>query len=44
MMFQLGGMGQGAKRPCYSRQTRDRAFFSKPYLLDVSSARSICCP
>jgi CRISPR-associated protein Cmr6 len=25
MMFQLGGIGQGARRPCYSRQTRDRA-------------------
>jgi len=25
MMFQLGGIGQGARRPCYSRQTRQRA-------------------
>jgi CRISPR-associated protein Cmr6 len=25
MMFHLGGVGQGARRPCYSRQTRDRA-------------------
>ncbi|MDR9404024.1 MAG: hypothetical protein RI580_11350 [Halothece sp. Uz-M2-17] len=25
MMFQLGGIGQGARRPCYSRQTRERA-------------------
>jgi CRISPR-associated protein Cmr6 len=25
LMFQLGGIGQGARRPCYSRQTRDRA-------------------
>ncbi|WP_206751853.1 RAMP superfamily CRISPR-associated protein, partial [Chroococcidiopsis cubana] len=25
LMFHLGGIGQGARRPCYSRQTRDRA-------------------
>lgn len=25
MMFHLGGIGQGARRPCYSRQTRERA-------------------
>jgi CRISPR-associated protein Cmr6 len=25
MMINLGGMGQGARRPCYSRQNRDRA-------------------
>ncbi|MUL38192.1 RAMP superfamily CRISPR-associated protein [Gloeocapsopsis dulcis] len=25
MMFHLGGVGQGARRPCYSRKTRDRA-------------------
>ncbi|MEB3360324.1 MAG: RAMP superfamily CRISPR-associated protein [Synechococcales bacterium] len=25
MMFHLGGIGQGARRPCYSRKTRDRA-------------------
>ncbi len=25
LMFNLGGIGQGARRPCYSRQTRDRA-------------------
>jgi CRISPR-associated protein Cmr6 len=25
MMFHLGGIGQGARRPCYSRQNRDRA-------------------
>jgi CRISPR-associated protein Cmr6 len=25
MMFHLGGIGQGARRPCYSRQTRGRA-------------------
>ena len=25
MMFHLGGVGQGARRPCYSRQTRERA-------------------
>jgi len=25
MMFHLGGVGQGARRPCYSRRTRDRA-------------------
>ena len=25
MMFHLGGIGQGARRPCYSRRTRDRA-------------------
>ena len=24
MMFHLGGVGQGARRPCYSRQDRDR--------------------
>lgn len=24
MMFHLGGVGQGARRPCYSRQNRDR--------------------
>jgi CRISPR-associated protein Cmr6 len=23
-MFHLGGVGQGARRPCYSRQDRDR--------------------
>ncbi|MEP1080036.1 type III-B CRISPR module RAMP protein Cmr6 [Leptolyngbya sp. PL-A3] len=25
MMFHLGGLGQGARRPCYSRSTRERA-------------------
>ena len=25
MMFHLGGIGQGARRPCYSRRSRDRA-------------------
>jgi CRISPR-associated protein Cmr6 len=25
LMFHLGGIGQGARRPCYSRQTRERA-------------------
>jgi CRISPR-associated protein Cmr6 len=25
MMINLGGMGQGARRPCYSRKNRDRA-------------------
>ncbi len=25
LMFNLGGIGQGARRPCYSRKTRDRA-------------------
>jgi CRISPR-associated protein Cmr6 len=25
MMFNLGGIGQGARRPCYSRKTRERA-------------------
>lgn len=25
MMFHLGGLGQGARRPCYSRKTRERA-------------------
>ncbi len=25
IMFQLGGIGQGARRPCYSRHNRDRA-------------------
>lgn len=25
MMFHLGGIGQGARRPCYSRQSRERA-------------------
>lgn len=25
MMFHLGGIGQGARRPCYSRKNRDRA-------------------
>ena len=25
MMFHLGGIGQGARRPCYSRKTRNRA-------------------
>jgi CRISPR-associated protein Cmr6 len=25
LMFHLGGIGQGARRPCYSRKTRDRA-------------------
>ncbi len=25
MMFHLGGIGQGARRPCYSRKTRERA-------------------
>jgi CRISPR-associated protein Cmr6 len=25
MMFHLGGVGQGARRPCYSRATRNRA-------------------
>lgn len=25
MLFHLGGIGQGARRPCYSRQNRDRA-------------------
>jgi len=25
MMFHLGGIGQGARRPCYSRQNRERA-------------------
>ncbi len=25
MMFRLGGIGQGARRPCYSRKNRDRA-------------------
>ncbi len=25
MMFHLGGLGQGARRPCYSRQNRERA-------------------
>jgi CRISPR-associated protein Cmr6 len=25
LMFHLGGIGQGARRPCYSRRTRDRA-------------------
>ena len=25
LMVNLGGIGQGARRPCYSRQTRDRA-------------------
>jgi CRISPR-associated protein Cmr6 len=25
LMFHLGGVGQGARRPCYSRKTRDRA-------------------
>ncbi|MCC5899809.1 MAG: type III-B CRISPR module RAMP protein Cmr6 [Phormidium sp. BM_Day4_Bin.17] len=25
MMFHLGGVGQGARRPCYSRKTRERA-------------------
>ena len=25
MMFHLGGIGQGARRPCYSRNNRDRA-------------------
>ena len=25
MMFHLGGIGQGARRPCYSRKTRDHA-------------------
>ncbi len=25
LMFHLGGVGQGARRPCYSRQNRDRA-------------------
>ncbi len=25
MMFHLGGIGQGARRPCYSRKTQDRA-------------------
>ena len=25
MMFHLGGIGQGARRPCYSRQTREYA-------------------
>jgi CRISPR-associated protein Cmr6 len=25
MMFHLGGVGQGARRPCYSRQNRERA-------------------
>lgn len=25
LMFHLGGIGQGARRPCYSRRSRDRA-------------------
>ena len=25
LMFRLGGIGQGARRPCYSRKTRERA-------------------
>lgn len=25
MMFHLGGLGQGARRPCYSRKSRERA-------------------
>lgn len=25
MMFRLGGLGQGARRPCYSRKNRERA-------------------
>lgn len=25
MMFHLGGIGQGARRPCYSRESRERA-------------------
>jgi len=25
LMFHLGGIGQGARRPCYSRRTRERA-------------------
>ncbi|MDB9313720.1 RAMP superfamily CRISPR-associated protein [Spirulina sp. CS-785/01] len=25
LLFNLGGIGQGARRPCYSRQNRDRA-------------------
>ncbi|AFY74781.1 uncharacterized protein predicted to be involved in DNA repair (RAMP superfamily) [Synechococcus sp. PCC 7502] len=25
LMFNLGGIGQGARRPCYSRKTRERA-------------------
>jgi CRISPR-associated protein Cmr6 len=25
LMFHLGGVGQGARRPCYSRQSRERA-------------------
>jgi len=25
LMFNMGGIGQGARRPCYSRQNRDRA-------------------
>lgn len=25
LMFHLGGIGQGARRPCYSRKTRERA-------------------
>ncbi|MBD2097720.1 type III-B CRISPR module RAMP protein Cmr6 [Trichocoleus sp. FACHB-591] len=25
LIFHLGGIGQGARRPCYSRQTRERA-------------------
>ena len=25
LMFHLGGLGQGARRPCYSRKTRERA-------------------
>lgn len=25
IMFHIGGVGQGARRPCYSRKTRDRA-------------------
>lgn len=25
LLFHLGGIGQGARRPCYSRQNRDRA-------------------
>ncbi|MEA5537023.1 RAMP superfamily CRISPR-associated protein [Crocosphaera sp. XPORK-15E] len=40
LMFNLGGIGQGARRPCYSRQNRERApwYRGSTFYLDSDEA------
>lgn len=40
MAFHLGGVGQGSRRPCYSRKTRERAPWYRGSTLFVESKQS----